>query len=202
MFIAHLPAGYLLADPLARRLAPPNATRRHARALLLAGLAASVAPDLDLLWFFFVDGRSVHHHRYATHLPLAWAALGLAAALLARRLLPAALPFIAVITAGGLLHLLLDTMTGEIRWLWPLTSEGFHLLTVRPGHAFWVWNFILHPSFAVEILICAAAGLRLSSRLRAVAEAREAQAARPVSTASAQSSRPAARAAAAMRDGS
>lgn len=44
MFIAHLPAGYLMARHFAKK-------RRHREWLVLTGLGASTLPDLDLFWF-------------------------------------------------------------------------------------------------------------------------------------------------------
>ncbi|MBB3992622.1 hypothetical protein GGR95_000241 [Sulfitobacter undariae] len=58
MFIAHVPAAYLLS----RSLRDPQAQ--------IALLIGSVAPDLDLTRFYFLDGQSIHHHEYLTHRPL------------------------------------------------------------------------------------------------------------------------------------
>jgi hypothetical protein len=109
VFIAHLPAGYLATTALlhGRQLAP--AARRR---LLRLGLAASVLPDLDLLYFYLVDGRRHVHHAYLPHLPLAWvAALGATAAVLwRRRATSAARAALVVLGANVLLHLVLDTV--------------------------------------------------------------------------------------------
>lgn len=186
MFIAHPPASFPVTERLAAALPP-----RRRRAALALGLAAGIAPDTDLHRFYRVDGRAPHHHLYATHPPAFWPALGALAMLLARRArAPEAIPFIGIALANVLLHLALDSMTGRIRWLRPLPDAAPSLLTVPPGHAWRGWNFILHWSFAAELAILAAAPLRLRQRVR------------PVATASAQSSRPAARAAATMRAGS
>lgn len=61
MFIGHLPGAYLALRPLQRRL-PPLA--------FAAGLLGSVLPDLDLIWFYFVDNHAFHHHEYITHRPI------------------------------------------------------------------------------------------------------------------------------------
>ena len=55
MFVAHIPAGYLLTRYLSRG----HADRK---ALILTGLVASVLPDTDLLWFYLVDNRQTAHH--------------------------------------------------------------------------------------------------------------------------------------------
>jgi inner membrane protein len=114
LFIGHLPAGYLATMPVLGRAAPGERRR-----LLLLGLAASVVPDLDLFYFYFVDERRHVHHSYLPHLPLAWvAALAVAAVVLgplrARRTAWLAL---AILGVNVLLHLVLDTVVGGIRWL-------------------------------------------------------------------------------------
>ena len=145
MLIAHLPSGYLLGRGLGAR-GPAMA----------AALAGAVAPDLDMLWFAFVDG-SIHHHRFWPHIPAVWAviaiiALPLIAAHRRDRLAAAAAFFAAV-----LMHLILDTPTGGIMWLWPFSDHLFTLATVPATRSHWVLSFMLHWTFLAEIAICAAA---------------------------------------------
>jgi inner membrane protein len=71
MFIAHLPAGYVMARLLARR------ARLRGRAgvrFLWAGAIGAIAPDFDLAYFYLVDGRQHNHHSYVTHYPVIWIA--------------------------------------------------------------------------------------------------------------------------------
>lgn len=156
MLIAHLPAGYLLGH-----------AARAKGAVLGTVLLASMLPDFDMLWFHLVDGRSVHHHRYWTHVPGFWLIVTLvtlpALAVLKRRwLLPAALGFVAI-----LLHLVLDTLVGSIMWQWPFSREFFQLAVVQPTHRHWILSFMFHWSFLAELLICAlAAILYLRKRTR------------------------------------
>ena len=65
MLTAHLPSGYVLT-----RLAPDGC-----RLLMPATLLGAVLPDFDMLWFYFVDHGSIHHHRYWVHVPAFWAAV-------------------------------------------------------------------------------------------------------------------------------
>ncbi|MCM0684581.1 hypothetical protein [Akkermansia massiliensis] len=51
MFIAHLPAGYLLAKTI--RLRTPGR-----KAVMTAALLGAIAPDLDLFYFYTLDGAS------------------------------------------------------------------------------------------------------------------------------------------------
>lgn len=169
MFIAHLPASYLLTDFLLARTGGPDVDRRP---LLAVGLTAGVLPDFDLLYFHLIDHRQTLHHDYLVHLPLFWAAL-LAPLLLAawwrgwRRL-----GLLAVIVFANLqLHLLLDTVVGRIKWLWPFDDHAYYLFTVPARYDYWVWNFVLHWSFALELLLVgAAARLLLVQSQRSPAE--------------------------------
>jgi hypothetical protein len=55
--------------------------------------------------------------------------------------------------AAAILHLVCDTITGEIYWLYPLSSRGFNLFSVSDVHVWWVQNYISHWTFLVEIAI-------------------------------------------------
>jgi inner membrane protein len=156
MFIGHLPAGYLATTLLLDRAGAPAASRRR---LLIVGLIASVLPDLDLLWFFTVGQRRQVHHAYLPHLPLACAAFFAAAALLLWTLRARRETWLGwmVAVVNVMLHLVLDTTAGGIRWLWPLSDAELALGHVQARHDPWVLNFVLHWTFALEVLLVAAA---------------------------------------------
>ncbi len=160
MFIAHLPAGYLLANALL-------AKKRRRRSLWATGLFFSIAPDLDLFWFYLISDRSVPHHQYPTHWPLLWIAL-FGAALLISHILrkPAWRPYLALGLASVILHLGLDSIAAEIYWLAPFSAFHLNAVRVPARHGWWVWNFLLHWTFALEIALCLAAGLALRSSRR------------------------------------
>lgn len=141
VLVAHAPAGYLLTQLGGDR------TRRY----VLLGLAGSIFPDIDLLWFYLVDHRRHMHHSYWTHIPFYWLALWMASELMALGW-PAR-----VFLANVMLHLVLDTIAGGIAWLYPLTTHRYVWVSVPPGHGFWLWNFVLHWTFLLELPILAAA---------------------------------------------
>lgn len=165
MFIAHLPAGWLATSALLRgRGVGPRAHRR----LVALGLVASVLPDFDLAWFFLVDERRHVHHAYLTHKPGAWL-LALAAAALVMRMMRAsrtAWLALAVFGANVMLHLVLDTTAGGIRWLWPATEAEFSLSHPSARYTPWYLNFVLHWTFALEVAIALAAAASLAARRR------------------------------------
>ncbi len=163
MFIAHLPAGYLLTDALTRPLV--RQATGVPKGLMAAGLAASVLPDLDLFWFYFVDARQSLHHAYLSHMPLFWVAMA-GALWLGGRALGWRLAglFAGVMLANLLLHMALDSVAAGIGWLRPFSDWNLNLVTVPARYGWWVWNFVLHWTFALELTLCAAAAVVLARR--------------------------------------
>lgn len=146
MFIAHLPAGYLLTRYLQRK--------RHIHRFLWVGLLASVLPDIDLLYFYLIDHKQTLHHHYWTHLPIFWAVtwiilIFIFTILRRRDLLGIGILFFANI----FLHLILDTFVGGMNWLYPFIDHDVFWVTVPATHTFWIWNFVFHWSFLVELAV-------------------------------------------------
>lgn len=153
MFIAHLPAGYLMARVFGRQLTKNISTR----VLLMMSMSGAIAPDMDLFHFFLMDGRLHNHHDYFTHYPLSWALLWLVAWLCWRLFHKNTFLLLAIFAAGGMLHVLLDSVVGGIAWLAPWSLEKFYLWQVPAHFQPWWLNFILHPSFLLELLMTATA---------------------------------------------
>lgn len=142
MITAHLPAGYLTG----RAIAPSGP-------VIWAAVLGGVGPDIDLLWFYLIDNRTLHHHHYWVHIPAFWAGIAVIGLPLLRILLPGwirpALAFLAAI----FVHLCLDTIAGDIKWFWPWSNRFVHLVDIPARQSHWVLNFVLHPIFLLEILI-------------------------------------------------
>ncbi len=152
MFIAHLPAAYLIARPLRNRFWSAGA--------MVAFLIGSVAPDLDMIWFYLVDGRATHHHDYLTHRPAIWLGLLFLMLLLERRW-----PRLSPIKWGALgclLHLALDSIAGQINWGWPIGDWRVTLVHVSATHDHWIKSFAAHWTFQTEILITTCAAILLA----------------------------------------
>ena len=149
MFIGHLPAGYLATRALIRTSRFSRTSNR--RWLWVVGLVGSVLPDIDLFWFYLVDGRMHHHHSYWTHLPAFWFLLLSICWLLLRGRVWREM--LVVFGVGVFLHLVLDTMAGRIAWLCPFDCNGVGLIEVPSLYQPWWLNFFLHWTFAVEILV-------------------------------------------------
>lgn len=150
MFLAHLPAGYLLTRGLQK-------TAKGSR-WLWVGLVASVLPDIDLLYFYTFGQRQTVHHHYFTHVPVFWLTAFViclvGVGLMRRR----DWWFVTLIFFANIfLHLVLDTFVGGIAWLYPFYDQSFVVVTIPATHDFWVWNFVFHWSFMAEITICVVA---------------------------------------------
>jgi membrane-bound metal-dependent hydrolase YbcI (DUF457 family) len=163
MFLAHLPTGYLVGASLARRW--PQAITPAAWAAVLFG---SVAPDLDLIYFYFLSDHSVNHHIYPPHVPIVW----LAASCLVGLCLGCGPQRWRVVWAmfctGWLLHLVLDTVAGGIWWLWPWVTTPYVLMEVpRRFDNSWL-NFISHPSILLEVIIIVVSGQQWRKRSKPV----------------------------------
>jgi inner membrane protein len=161
MLIAHAPAGYLLT------LGVQKIAGVRSRAIMAAGLTASVLPDLDLAWFYLVDDRRIAHHGYVTHTPVFWCVMVASFCVLTRMLRIPQAGLISLVLLGNLLlHLVLDSVAAEVRWLWPLSASEINLFHVAPRYDWWVWSFVLHWTFLVEIAITIAAIVVLGRRHR------------------------------------
>lgn len=152
MFIAHIPSGYIMSVLLLERV-------RHVQAFRLsfitAGMIGSIAPDLDMAFFYLVDHRQVHHHKYVTHWPFLWLCL-VAVSIVRLRLsgYSKAACLSLIFTLGGFLHLILDSFVGDIWWFAPFSDKAYAMFTVPALFKPWWMNFFLHWSFSVELIIC------------------------------------------------
>lgn len=153
MLIAHLPAGYVTSKLLFARLRAPGAAFRP---FLCAGLLGAVAPDMDKVYLYLADDMRHQHHTLWPHFPIVWTGALLVSLIwfhTARSSTPAALAVIFAI--NGLLHMVLDTVVGEIWWLAPFVDRPFSLFTIPARHHPWWLSDMLHWTFTFELAIVA-----------------------------------------------
>jgi inner membrane protein len=144
MFIAHLPAGYILTKYLQKGFD----TGKY----LLIGLIGSIFPDVDIIYFYLIDHRQNLHHGYWIHIPYYWMIIASITIFVfwifkKREYLIASIIFFSNI----FLHLFLDTIVGKIEWLYPFTEKGYFLFDVPAVYGFWVYNFVFHWTFLIEV---------------------------------------------------
>ncbi len=149
MLIGHLPLGYLSTKFLAARWTEiPNK-----KIFMLVGLFGSITPDLDMVYFYLFDNQQHHHHTYWTHIPFYWSIVLTLSFLIVQNIRKSYLPLLYIFSVNILLHLLADSIVGDIWWLSPFINKPYSLFTVPALYKPWWLNFIFHWSFLVEIVI-------------------------------------------------
>jgi LexA-binding, inner membrane-associated putative hydrolase len=143
MQYAHLPTGYIISDLLFRRFRKSDVSYKT---FIFSGMIGAIAPDFDMIYFFFKDHVLHHTHRFYSHYPFVWFSLLLISLLwMLFNNYQSQNPALAVIfTLNGFFHLILDTIEGQIYWL------------ARPGtvgHSFGIEPYIPWTSASIELFI-------------------------------------------------
>jgi hypothetical protein len=151
MFIAHLPSGYIVARVLFKKLNNVPYSRSW---FIFFCMFGAIAPDLDLIYFYLWDQRAHHHHSYWSHYPIIWFGLLFSMGFLQKFFsVKNVMLYVLGFLLCGCLHLLLDSVVGDIWWGAPFIDQPFALATVPAVFSPWWLNFIVHWSFLLEILI-------------------------------------------------
>ena len=155
MFIGHLSAGYLCTTLLMKDRKIPSAQRNI---FLVLGLLGSIAPDLDMFYFYLVDHRQHWHHTYFTHWPSFWLSV-IASSLIVGHAVRNRMLALggSVLGANGLLHLVLDTHVGRIHWLEPFSNQWVYFFDVPARYHPKILNFLFHWTFVFEIALVVSA---------------------------------------------
>lgn len=153
MLIAHAPAGLLIAA-LLMPLKPATVSWQR---WYVTGAVFGVLPDLDMLWFYLVDHRQFHHHVYLPHWPIVWLSLGVVSTVWWQQTRSKASVYALLLAAIGVVHVLMDGVVGDIGWFKPWGDTLYSLFEVTNRYSPWQLNFIIHWSFALELLIVALA---------------------------------------------
>lgn len=164
MLLAHAPAGYLLTKVLSRTvfkdIVDPKRSNRLYQLMMATGLIGSILPDFDFIYKIFFDTSATSHHAYITHMPFFWillTVLSISAGKIFKNREVTLITVTGCLTA--LLHLVCDTITAEIYWLYPFVNKGFNLFAVSDVHVRWVQNYLSHWTFLIEIAIISVAGV-------------------------------------------
>lgn len=155
MLIAHFPAGYILASKLRKRFGDDKC--------FLPIIIGSIFPDLDMVYFYLIDNRRTLHHHYLFHQPVYWLMIGIVTFVILGFLkMRGHLRQLLWFFTGVLLHLLLDTIAGKIDWLYPLSGQSYAFVEVPAKYNWWVWNFVFHWTFCLELALIAWAAVILA----------------------------------------
>jgi len=151
MIIGHLPSGYIASKLLARKI---SNNRINITVFIAFGMLGGVAPDFDMLYFHIIDNRQHHHHTYWPHFPALWVVLLLLCTIWYRVSSIKRVPIYGLIfSACGFMHLLLDSIVGDVWWFAPFVDKPYALFIVPTLYQPWWLNFILHWSFVLEMIV-------------------------------------------------
>lgn len=64
-----------------------------------------------------------------------------------------AAPLAVAFATMGVLHMLLDSIVGDIWWFAPFVDQAYALFNVPARYQPWWLNFLLHWSFALELAL-------------------------------------------------
>ena len=134
--------------------------------MIWACILGAIFPDFDLIWFYFVDDRAFHHHRYWVHAPGFWLMILAVITPLALRLRAPFRQAAFWFMAAWFMHICLDTVVGDIMWLWPYSDQLYRLATVEATHSHFILSFMAHWSFTLEVVIWLLAGWLFFTRAR------------------------------------
>src|SRR3989338_5170182 len=128
----HLATGYLISMAVIKLLNPPVAAEQLST-LILVGMLAAIAPDIDLFKFYYHDRKkgetSLQRHReYLTHAPVLWLIAGLGIFLISNN--PVLKYSGLLIWLGSWSHFLMDSFEVGIMWKWPLSKKRHALRPV------------------------------------------------------------------------
>lgn len=153
MLSAHAPAGYVLSKlAIHTGLIPERAAKP--RTVIAVGVVASILPDLDMIYFYTIDARQHLHHSYWTHIPAFWLGVCLATAVACYMLrYRRAIPLIVLAGASLFLHCFLDSIVAGILWYEPFVRRYVVFFPVPNVYPYTYLNFVLHWTFAFEVLI-------------------------------------------------
>ncbi|HFB66297.1 MAG TPA: metal-dependent hydrolase [Aeromonadales bacterium] len=150
MIIGHLPAGYIVSKLIVKKLTH----KINAKLFILWGVLGGIAPDFDMIYFYLIDHRQYHHHTYWSHLPVVWICMIIIGFIWYRWVENKEKAILMLVfSVCGFIHLILDSIVGDIWWLAPWVNKPFSLFTVPAIYEPWWLNFILHWSFYLELLI-------------------------------------------------
>jgi inner membrane protein len=150
MFIGHLPAGYILTKLSYSRF---SHCIKNDRTYLFWGILGSIAPDFDMFYFYLIDHHRRNHHKYISHYPVVWFVSIVMSIVLLKMTHKKHCLCMAIFSMSGFVHLILDSIAGDILWLAPFSSRAFSLATVPARYHPWWTNFMVHGSFVFEILV-------------------------------------------------
>jgi inner membrane protein len=149
MIIGHLPSGYIVSKLLINKYWSND---ENITLLMIVGTIGAIAPDIDMFYFYLVDKRHHHHHTYWTHYPILWVSIICISMFWYYNSKTKCWSKLCLLFSWcGFLHIILDSIVGDIWWGAPFLNTPFALFTIPALYNPWWLNFIFHWSFLLEV---------------------------------------------------
>ncbi len=146
MFIAHLPAWYILTKKLQKHIKNTK--------YFFIGLVGSIFPDSDILYFYLIDNKQNLHHSYWIHRPFYWLIITVIFFFTIWLLKREKYYLFGIVFFSNIfLHLFLDTIVWKVEWLFPISNKAYYFFDVPDVYDYRVYNFVFHWTFLFEVLI-------------------------------------------------
>jgi len=129
MVFAHLPAGFITTY-LTKKLWCKKLTKKEIWWTFFIGTLAGVLPDIDTLYYYLIDS-SLSHREFITHTPILYVAIFCLLFLIGHFKKSSFVKAISlVVLSSALGHLVLDSLTSGIGWLYPVTNLIYGFLSI------------------------------------------------------------------------
>lgn len=152
MIFSHAPAGFIAAF-VTKRWWARFLTKKQITILYLIGTIVAILPDVDAAYFYLVDA-TIRHRQHITHSLIFYLLIWLLFYIIGffkKKQLFKSIGF--VIFTGGFSHLILDSTTTGVPWLYPISSRTWGLLLIPWLNFNFIYDHLFLFTLSIEIFV-------------------------------------------------
>ena len=155
MILAHPAAGYLITAFWESNVGKADRFALESWQLHCIGFVAASLPDVDMVYQLIFDPREVSHRLYWSHTPIYWLIISLFMLSFLSFFGKKVYLYLAkLVSLQIFVHLLLDSVVGGLRWLYPWSLQRYGLVPSLPGpYAERHLRILFHWTFIFEVVI-------------------------------------------------
>lgn len=152
MIFSHAPAGFLVTYAT-KKIWDKNLTKRQTLWIFIIGTFSAILPDFDVLYFYLFKADSTHRELF-THSFFIYLVIALIIFLVGFLLKKQFIKSISIVFFFSILsHLLLDSLTAGVLWLYPFNNYLYGLLSIScMNDGFYGQNLFVF-TLSVEVLM-------------------------------------------------
>ena len=152
MIFSHAPAGFLVAL-VTKKLWDKGLTKRQTLWIFIIGTFSALVPDIDVIYFYLLKAEMTHRELF-THSFILYIVISLIIFLIGYLLKKQFIKAIAIVFFFSTLsHLILDSMTAGVPWLYPINNFLYGFLSIPfLNNGFYGQNLFVF-TLSTEVLI-------------------------------------------------